>query len=70
MIFIFSNHLWLIYVGSFFRGIAQVIILASSYAMALILMPPRERGKLFSYYNATLYLSWGLASTLIAGPIE
>ncbi len=27
------------------------------------------RGKLFSYFNATLFLSWGLAGTLVAGPI-
>lgn len=69
VIFISAGHLWLIYLASFFRGIAEVIIQAASYAMASILIPPKDRGRLFSYFNATLYLSWGVAGTLIAGPI-
>ena len=69
VIFMLTDHLWLIYVASFFRGAAEVILLAASYAMASILIPPRDRGRLFGYFNATLFLSWGVAGTLIAGPI-
>ena len=33
-------------------------------------MAPKEyRGRLFAYYNTTFFLSWGIAATLIAGPI-
>ncbi|MEZ4567651.1 MAG: hypothetical protein R2860_12095 [Desulfobacterales bacterium] len=34
-----------------------------------VLIPPERRGTLFSLFNATLFLSWGVAGTLIAGPI-
>jgi MFS family permease len=33
-------------------------------------MAPEEyRGRLFAYYNASFFLSWGIAATLVAGPI-
>ena len=33
-------------------------------------MAPEEyRGRLFSYYNASFFLSWGIAATFVAGPI-
>ena len=33
-------------------------------------MAPEEyRGRLFAYYNATFFLSWGIAATFVAGPI-
>ena len=33
-------------------------------------MAPKEyRGRLFAYYNTTFFLSWGIAGTLVAGPI-
>ncbi len=67
--FIIAAELWMIYVAAFFRGAAEVIILASSYAMASFLIPPQQRGRLFGYFNATLFLSWGVAGTLIAGPV-
>ncbi|MBS3768541.1 MAG: hypothetical protein KGY75_10540, partial [Candidatus Cloacimonetes bacterium] len=33
------------------------------------MIPPRKRGRKFAIYNATLFLSWGVAGTLIAGPV-
>jgi MFS family permease len=48
---------------------ADVIILASSYAFVSVLIPPERRGTLFGLFNATLFLSWGVAGTLISGPI-
>ncbi|MBC2715012.1 MAG: MFS transporter [Desulfobacteraceae bacterium] len=69
MIYAFTNDLKWIYVASCFRGMADVIILAASYAFVSVLIPPERRGTLFGLFNATLFLSWGVAGTLIAGPI-
>jgi MFS family permease len=62
-------HLSFIFIGGFLIGAAEVIIYASSYAIASILIPARMRGKLFAVYNTTFFLSWGSASTLISGPL-
>ena len=69
LIFTFTNDLKWIYIASCFRGTADVIILAASYAFVSILIPPERRGSLFGLFNATLFLSWGVAGTLISGPI-
>jgi MFS family permease len=55
--------------ASFLRGASEVIIGASSYAIVARMAPKDYRGRLFAYYNATFFLSWGIAATLIAGPI-
>ncbi|MFX0080974.1 MAG: MFS transporter [Candidatus Hodarchaeota archaeon] len=64
-----TNILQLIFIGGFLIGAAEVIIYASSYAIASVLIPARMRGKLFAVYNTTFFLSWGSASTLISGPL-
>lgn len=62
-------YLQIIFVGSFLIGAAEVIIYASSYAIASDLIPAKMRAKLFAVYNTTFFLSWGSASTLITGPL-
>ena len=62
-------HLQLIFAGAFLIGAAEVIIFASSYAIASVLIPARMRGKLFAVYNTTFFLSWGTAGTFISGPL-
>ncbi|HMA69782.1 MAG TPA: MFS transporter [Candidatus Mcinerneyibacterium sp.] len=57
------------FIFNLLAGISEVIIIASSYSVASKLIPPKKRGKLFAIYNATFFLSWGVAGTLIAGPI-
>ena len=64
-----TTDLEIIFVGSFLIGTAEVILYASSYAIASILIPAKMRGKLFAVYNTTFFLSWGSASTLISGPL-
>ncbi|MEJ2658501.1 MAG: MFS transporter [Desulfobacterales bacterium] len=64
-----AGNLTLIYVSNFLRGCSMVIVMASSYAFASVLIPPEKRAKLFSIFNATFFLSWGIAGTFIAGPI-
>jgi MFS family permease len=58
-----------IFASDFLAGAAHVIILASSYTYASRLIPPAHRGRQFALYNSTLFLSWGIAGTLVAGPI-
>ena len=64
-----AGNLGLIYVSNFLRGCSEVMVLASSYAFASVLIPPEKRAKLFSIFNATYFLSWGIAGTFIVGPI-
>jgi len=64
-----ANNLVLIYISNFLKGCSEVIVLASSYAFASVLIPPEKRAKLFSIFNATYFLSWGIPGTFIAGPI-
>ena len=56
-------------IASFLLGTSEVIIGASSYSIVAKMAPKEFRGRLFAYYNTTFFLSWGIAATLIAGPI-
>lgn len=58
-----------IFMGNFLLGMSEVIIFASSYAIASELIPSRIRAKLFGMYNTTFFLSWGLSCTIISGPL-
>lgn len=64
-----TNSLFFIFVGSFLIGTGEVIIYSSSYSIASNLIPKKIRAKLFGVYNTTFFLSWGLAGTIIAGPL-
>jgi MFS family permease len=64
-----ARNLGLIYISNFLRGWSEVMILASSYAFASILIPTEKRAKFFGIFNATYFLSWGIPATFIAGPI-
>ncbi|MFX1278956.1 MAG: MFS transporter [Promethearchaeota archaeon] len=64
-----TSILQIIFIGGFLLGAAEVIIYASSYAIASILISAKTRGTLFAVYNTTFFLSWGSASTLISGPL-
>jgi len=58
-----------VYGANFIRGLTEVPIAAASYAFAAQLIPPGKRGRQFSWFNATFFLSWGLAGTLLSGPV-
>jgi MFS family permease len=64
-----AGNIGLIYVSNFLRGCSEVVVLSSSYAFASVLIPPEKRAKLFSIFNATYFLSWGIPGTFIVGPI-
>jgi MFS family permease len=67
--FALASALPLIFVSNFLLGISMVVILSSSYSYASRLIPPARRGTQFAWFNATFFLSWGTAGTLVAGPI-
>jgi len=64
-----STSLYWICISSFLMGVSEVIIIAASYELAASYIPAQKRGKLFAVFNATFFLSWGMAGTLIAGPV-
>ena len=65
----FTTTMPMIYAGCFLRGVGDAVIMAAAYTFASILIPPHLRGRLFAWFNGTFFLSFGMAGTLIAGPI-
>jgi MFS family permease len=57
------------FAANFIRGVSEALITASAYALASVLIPPERRGRGFGLFNATFFLSWGLAGTFISGPV-
>jgi MFS family permease len=55
--------------GNFIRGFSEVLIMAASDIVASVLIPHSSQGRMFALFNAIFFISWGLAGTLIAGPI-
>ena len=55
--------------ASFLIGASHVVIESSSYSIVARMAPKEYRGRLFAYYNTTFFLSWGVAATLVAGPV-
>ena len=66
---IFTPTFTLALLASFLIGASQVVIQSASYSIVAKMAPEEYRGRLFAYYNATFFLSFGVAATLIAGPI-
>ncbi len=67
--FAFTRSLALVFACNFLSGAAFVTIRSSSYAYASRLIPAMSRGRQFALFNATFFLSWGTAGTLVTGPI-
>jgi MFS family permease len=58
--FLFGSMLW----------IAQVTIDSSSYGIVASKIPSNVRGKYFGYYNTIFFLSFGIGTTLLTGPLS
>ena len=69
MMLALSLDLPMMYAAHAVRGVADVTIMAAAYTFASTLMPPARRARRFAWFNATFFLSWGLAGTLITGPL-
>jgi len=67
--FALADAISIIFFANFLAGVCHVMIMASAYSYASKLIPPEKRGKQFALFNATFFLSWGVAGTIIAGPI-
>jgi MFS family permease len=67
--FAMARTIGIIFIANFLAGVCQVVILAASYSYASRLIPAEQRGKQFALFNATSFLSWGVAGTIVAGPI-
>lgn len=65
----FTTALPVVYAACFLRGIGDAVIMAAAYTLASILIPPQMRARLFAWFNGTFFLSFGMAGTLISGPI-
>jgi MFS family permease len=64
-----TTSLPMVYAACFLRGVGDAVIMAAAYTFASILIPPQMRARLFAWFNGTFFLSFGMAGTLIAGPI-
>jgi predicted MFS family arabinose efflux permease len=69
LMYVLAENLTAIYLSEAVGGVARVLGMAAGYAYASRLIPPGKRGRQFAWFNATLFLSWGLPGTLITGPI-
>jgi len=69
LIFGFAGNVAVLVLGSALLGFADVVVFAAAYALVSLLIPAARRGRLFGFYNATVFVSWGLAGTLVAGPL-
>lgn len=67
---IFSPSFGLSLISAFLIGTSQIVIQVTSYTLISTLIPPSWRGRIFSWYNATFMLSFGIAGTLITGPLS
>ena len=65
----FMTELPMIYTACFLRGVGDAVIMAAAYTYASLLIPPQMRARMFAWFNATFFLSFGMGGTLIAGPI-
>ena len=70
-LFMFSQvaKIEFMYLGMFIWGSIDVLVATSSYALASLLIPQERRGRLFGIYNASFFLSWGIGSTFVIGPL-
>jgi MFS family permease len=67
--FFAARHLGTIFASNFVTGTGDVVIMAASYSYASRLIPAFYRGRQFALFDATMFLSWGVAGTLMAGPL-
>lgn len=65
-----SNVGWSAMISDFYPENIRTEIQAklASFTIASVLIPAEMRARKFAYYNATFFLSWGLAGTFFAGP--
>lgn len=51
------------------NGVARALMTVVGYLVASDIIPAERRGRLFGQYNAITYISFGLAGSILGGPI-
>jgi len=69
LVFGFAQNIFIACFGNVLAGASESIIVAASYAVASILIPQKRRARLFGWFNATYFMSWGVGGTLMVAPI-
>ena len=69
LVFGYAGNIYVACAGNAMAGASESIIVASSYALASILIPADKRGRYFGWFNATYFLSWGIGGTVVIAPL-
>lgn len=70
LLYIFAKDVTQIIILNSLSGIYRALMTVVGYLLASDLIPAKQRGRLFGQYNATTYISFGIAGTTIGGPIS
>ncbi len=69
ILYIFAQNAMQMIIVNSLSGVSMAFINVVGYLVASDLIPAERRGRLFGQYNAVAYISFGIAGTLIGGPI-
>ncbi len=69
ILYIFAQDVTQMILINSLSGVSMALISVVGYLLASDLIPVESRGRLFGQYNAASYISFGVAGTLIGGPI-
>lgn len=69
ILYIFAQNAMQMVITNSLNGVSMALINVVGYLLASDLIPVERRGQLFGQYNAVTYISFGIAGTLIGGPI-
>jgi len=69
VLYIFAQNAVQMIIINSLRGTSMAIVTVVGYLMASDLIPAKRRGRLFGQYNAVTSVSFGIAGTVIGGPI-
>lgn len=69
VLYIFAQNALQMMVINSLSGMSMAIVTVVGYLMASDLIPAKRRGRLFGQYNAVTSVSFGIAGTVIGGPI-
>ncbi len=69
ILYVFAQNATQMMVINSLSGVSMALIAVVGYLLASDLIPTESRGRLFGQYNAVMSVSFGIAGTVIGGPI-
>ena len=69
LLYMFAQNVTQMIMVNSLNGISMALMNVVGYLLASDLIPAEQRGRLFGQYNAVSYISFGIAGTLVGGPI-